>query len=130
MEEKNADVNQKTKNDTPLIRALFRNNELIVRDLIKWGADMNYKMPNTEFNMPLYAVMRGRAHLLDLMLKMGASMDYSVDKGHVAALLQMQSPEFLEVHFKHRRWRRLRNFLKLEDRIGTGTSTEQKKLMT
>lgn len=52
VEEKKADVNEKTKNDTPMIRALFRNNELLVRDLINWGADLNHKMPSLQFNMP------------------------------------------------------------------------------
>ena len=87
VEEMHADVNEVVRNQTPLERALFRNNELIVTDLLDWGADMNRTMYHTAFNMPLYAIMRGKPILLDMMLERGASMDYDVDRHHVAALL-------------------------------------------
>jgi len=108
VDEKKADVNLQIRNETPMQRALFRNNELLVKDLIDWGADMNHQMPHTAFNMPLYAIMREKPRLLDMMLAKGASMDYNIDRHHVRALLQMHNPEVEAVHFKHRRWRRLR----------------------
>ena len=41
-------------------------------------------------------------------------MDNEV-RPHVAALLENQSEKMVAVHFKHRRWRRLNSFLKLEE---------------
>lgn len=83
VEDKKADVNMKVRNESALQRALFRNNESIVKDLVDYGADMDQKMNHTEFNMPLYAIMRDSPRLLDLMLEKGASMEYKVDRGHV-----------------------------------------------
>ncbi len=40
----------------------------------------------------------------------------------------MSNEKIDAVHFKHRRWRRLRQWLHLEEQVGNGTSTAQKKL--
>ena len=46
-----------------------------MRDLISYGADMNYQVPQVNFSMPMFAVHRGHGRLLDVMLEAGASTD-------------------------------------------------------
>ena len=75
VEEKHADVNQQVKNESALQRAIFRNNEAIVKDLLDYGADMNKKMWHTEWTMPLFAIMRDKPRLLDMMLERGAQAE-------------------------------------------------------
>ena len=78
VEEKQADVNKQIKNDTPLIRAIFRNNELLVRDLINWGANLDHKISSLKYSMPQFAIYRDKPRLLDMMLEAGASLGCNV----------------------------------------------------
>ena len=116
IEEKHADVNQAANNgETPLQRAIFRNNEPILRDLLSYGANMEYLIPNMNMSLPIYAVMRGSSEMLDVMLEKGASMDYRINGKPVDDTLKKKEPAIAKVHLKHERWRRLRKFLKLEE---------------
>ena len=56
--EKGAPVNQVCKHETALLRAIYRNNELIVKDLLEFGADMEHRREVVNWNMPIEAVMR------------------------------------------------------------------------
>ena len=73
VQEKKADVNAVFTNETALQRAIYRNNEAILRDLIGFGADLNHLVPQINFNMTMYAVHRGKPRLLDAILEAGAS---------------------------------------------------------
>ena len=53
---------------------------------------MDEKMKNTSFTMPLYAIMREKPNLLEIMLQKGASLDFDVNRNHVQALLLMKDP--------------------------------------
>ena len=128
VDEKGANVNEMAKNETALQRAIFRNNDTIVRDLLGYGANVEHRIPNMNLTMPLFAIMRGQAKHLDLMLETGVSTKYEINSKPVTELLKQQDPEIEQVHFKHERWRRLRQFLKLEDQVGMGTSRAEKRL--
>ena len=59
--------------------AISRNNILLVKDLLEFGADIEHKQRYTNINMPLLAMMEGKVACLNLMLEEGASMDYKVN---------------------------------------------------
>ena len=101
VEEKHADVNLSVKNESALQRAIFRNNELIVKDLLDFGVDMNKKMFHTEWTMPLFAIMRDKPRLLDMMLERGASIEYDMTREHVRLLLVGKTKPIETVFFKH-----------------------------
>jgi len=113
-----------------LQRAIFRNNADITKKLLAHGADCEYRIPNIELNMPLYAIMRDNGSLLDLMLETGASTDYNINEKPVATKLKNMSKEIDLVHFKHERWRRLRKWLALEELFPTKTSTSKQDIPT
>ena len=108
-----ADPNQVCANETALQRAIFRNNTMLVSDLLEHGADMNHKQAVTEMNMPMMAIWRENSKCLDIMLEEGASMDYQINNKLVDDTLKWKPVSIGEVHMKHSRWRRLRKFLKL-----------------
>ena len=54
-----ADVNQYSKNETALHRAIFRNDLQICRDLIERGADIEAKINRSGINPSLYSIIRG-----------------------------------------------------------------------
>ena len=128
IEEKGADVNKLYKNETALQRAIFRNNELIVRDLLSFGANMEQRIPDLDFTMPVYAIVRENHRLLDIMLEMGGSSDYVVNGKPVDLAFKNRSQRIAEVHLKHDRWRRLRKWLKLEEQVGMGISRAESKI--
>ena len=78
--EKSANVNQICKNhETALMRAIFRNNELILRDLLEFGADMTHERKPMNWTMPMEALMRDKITLYDMMLEHGASFHHSIN---------------------------------------------------
>ena len=68
-----ADVNQYSKNETALHRAIFRNNLEICRDLIEHGANLEAKISRSGISPCLYCIIRGQPKMLDLLLESGAS---------------------------------------------------------
>ena len=129
IEEKKADVNKTHKNESALQRAIFRNNELIVRDLLSYGANFEHLMHHVNMNMPQYAIMRNKPKILDIMLEHGASMDYKINGKKIDEKVKNPDDTFRQVHFKHERWRQLRKMLKLEEQIGDGISAKQRQLI-
>ena len=79
MQEKGADVNKLSGNEFPTERVIVRNNEAILRDMIEYGADLNFKVPTINWTMPVCAIMRERPNLLDIMLENGIDMDYKIN---------------------------------------------------
>lgn len=79
LEEIHAPVNQECKNETALLRAIFRNNELIVRDLLDHGANMDHKRHRVGWNLVVEAVMREKLNLFDVMLEYGASLNFVIN---------------------------------------------------
>ena len=67
--------------------------------------------PPLSLTMPLYAIARKNDALLDVMLEMGAEMDYDTKRNSVRQVLSEATNKIHEVHFKHKRWRRLRQLL-------------------
>ena len=43
--------------------------------------------------MPLYAIIREKPNLLEIMLEKGASLDFDINRNHVQALLLMKDPK-------------------------------------
>ena len=80
-------------------------------------------------NMPMVAIWRENPACLNIMLEAGASMDYVINDKAVDKALKLKPVAIGSVHAKHSRWRRLREFLKLQKIIGTGTTTAQKKVI-
>lgn len=79
VEEKSADVNRDTRNgETPLQRAIFRNNEPIVEDLVKYGANINHRVRNSDISMTMYCIIRSQSNILDILIENGASMEYTI----------------------------------------------------
>ena len=66
-------------NEFPTERVIVRNNEAILRDMIEYGADLNFKVPTINWTMPVCAIMRERPNLLDIMLENGIDMDYKIN---------------------------------------------------
>ena len=120
--EKGAPVNQVCKHETALLRAIYRNNELIVKDLLELGADMEHRREVVNWNMPIEAVMRNRVTLFDVMLEHGASLEFKINGKIADAKLIEKGSAMDKVRIKHQRWRRLRQFLKLEEQVGTNTT--------
>ena len=58
-------------------------------------------IPHMNLNMPLYAIVRGKANLLDIMLESGASMEYSVNNTQVNMELIKKDQSINLVHLKH-----------------------------
>ena len=85
-----------------------------MRDLVEHGADMSHRQQVTEMNMPMVAIWRENSECLDVMLEEGASMDYEINSKLVDDALKWKPAKIGEVHMKHSRWRRLRQFLKLQ----------------
>ena len=127
VEEKGADVNMPSKNESPLQRAIFRNNEPIIKDLLAYGANVDFRVPNMHINMPMYCIIRDQPRLLDILLETGASMSYSIKGKPVDPDFTRKNPLITQVHAKHQRWRRLRKWLKLDEAVGPGISAVQKK---
>ena len=117
-----ANVNQVCANETALQRAIFRNNHMLVRDLIEHGANIEHKQAVTEMNMPMMAIWRENPGCLDIMLEEGAAMDYKINNKLVDETLKKKPVSIGEVHAKHSRWRRLRQFLKFKGCIETSTT--------
>mmetsp|Transcript_28915 Transcript_28915/g.35748 ORF Transcript_28915/g.35748 Transcript_28915/m.35748 type:complete len:209 (+) Transcript_28915:12-638(+) len=92
IEEKGAKVNETSRDGTALQRAIFRNNELLVSDLLAHGANVDYRVPNMNINMAMFALLRDQARVLDMMLETGASMDYTVNGKPVDDTLKRKSP--------------------------------------
>ena len=124
--EKGAPVNQVCKNETALLRAIFRNNEGIAKDLLDHGADYDYRTPPRNWTLLLEAIMRGKVKLFDLMLEYGAKLEFSINGKPIDP--QVMTREINLVRFKHERWRRLRHYLKLEGLVGTNTTQKQRKV--
>ena len=63
----------------------------------------------------MFAVHRGKPHLLDAILEAGASTEIKAN-GIVVIDQYVKSDKAIHaVHFKHERWRHLRKFLHLEE---------------
>ncbi len=77
------------------------------------GARLDYKYPTSGLTHALFAIVRGKPKLLNLLLEYGASMDYVVNGKVVQDHIKTCPYEIEQVHFKHQRWRRLRDYLKL-----------------
>ena len=92
--------------------------------MIEYGADLNFKVPTINWTMPVCAIMRERPNLLDIMLENGIDMDYKINGKQVSDDLLAKNKKLQEVQIKHKRWRNLRKFLKLEEQVGTGTTTK------
>ena len=107
-----ADVNQYCKNETALHRAIFRNDKGIIHDLIERGANMEAKISRSGITPCIYSIIRGQAKVLDLLLEMGASLDYKINSKVVNDELKRCESGISKVHFKHERWRRVRKLLK------------------
>lgn len=69
-----ADVNEYSKNETALHRAIFRNDEDICRDLILRGANVEARMHRSGITPALYSIIRSQPKLLDLLFECGASL--------------------------------------------------------
>ena len=76
VEEKKADVNFICGRETALQRAIFCNNEVIMKLLLSYGADTDYVIPDSPWSLSLYSIIRGKFNLLELMLQAGAKLDY------------------------------------------------------
>ena len=76
---------------------------------------MEYSIPNMNLNLLMYAILRGSSEMLNLMIEKGASMDYKINGKLVDDTLKRKDPSIAKVHMKHERWRRVRQFLKLEE---------------
>ena len=124
-----ADVNQGCKNEIPIQRAIFRNNNLILKDLLDSGAKIDVKMYKTPYDMPLYAIMRGNFGNLETMYESRDHKPIYIEAGEnaypaVKGLVQPFEQKIGEMHAKHSRWRRLREFLKLSKAIGNGFTAD------
>ena len=124
-----ADVNQTCKNENPLQRAIFRNNNLILKDLIDNGANIDVKMYKTPYDMPLYAIMRGNFGNLETMYESRDHKPIYIEAGEnaypsVKSLVLPYKEKLGEMHAKHARWSRLRSFLKLSKTIGNGVTND------
>ena len=64
-----ADVNETVKNETPILRALFRKNYRILRDLLDNGASIEGMMKNTKINIILYAILKEQFEAVEMMLE-------------------------------------------------------------
>ena len=113
-----ADVNLGNKNEIPIQRAIFRNNNLILKDLLDHGASIDVKMYKTPYDMPLYAIMRGNFGNLETMYEARDHRPIYYQAGlngyrAVIDLVKDITQKLGDLHVKHARWRRLREFLKL-----------------
>ena len=81
--------------------------------------------------MPLFAILRSRFESLDIMMETADHQPpkYDVNDEAVAQLLRGSEAKVGELHAKHDRWRRLRQFLKLQKNIGSGARGEQRKII-
>ena len=78
-----ADPNESCQGgETALQRAIYKNDYQICKDLLDKGARLDYKYPTSGLTHALFAIVRGKPKLLNLLLEYGASMDYVV-KGKV-----------------------------------------------
>ena len=92
--------------------------------MLRYGARMDYKIPHAEMDMAMYALHRGNANMLDILLEHGASMDYRINGRAVDNKLKWSSPKIARTHLKHERWRHIRKFLSLEEQVGQGTTKQ------
>ena len=69
--------------------------------MIEFGADFNHMIPHMNLNMPLYAIVRGKGNLLDIMLENGASMEYTVNNTQVDQEIIKKDDSINLVHLKH-----------------------------
>lgn len=77
LDELHADVNEIVGQECALQRAIFKNDdEHIVKLLLSHGANTDYRIPRTPWNLRLYSIVRGQFKLLDLMLEAGSAMTY------------------------------------------------------
>ena len=53
-----ADVNEEVNKETPIQRAIFRRNNVILKDLLDRGANMNVMMKNVPLNAVLFSILR------------------------------------------------------------------------
>lgn len=118
LNEMEADPNESCKGETALTRAIYRNDYQICKDLLDKGAKLDHVQPITGITPALYSIIRGKPKILNLLLEYGASMEYLVNGKVVNDSIKASPPEFDYVHFKHSRWRRIRNYLKLQTNLG------------
>ena len=117
-----ADVNQEQKQgETALQRAIYRNDLTIIHDLCTAGANLECQTYPAKINACLYAMLRKKPAILDLLLTNGASLDYYINRATIK--LDPQHPnrfktnqrtinEIIDnfaggeaIHAKHLRWR-------------------------
>ena len=71
-----ADVNEYSKSETALHRAIFRTDLQICRDLIDRGANIEAIMKHSDINPCIHSIIRSSTSILDLLLENGASLNY------------------------------------------------------
>ena len=64
-----ADVNEEVNKETPIQRAIFRRNNVILKDLLNHGANMNVMMKNVPLNATLFAMLREQSEAVEIMLE-------------------------------------------------------------
>ena len=88
LEDQKTDVNKVYGRETALQRAIYVNNEEIVKLLLLHGAQTEHRIPDSPWNLPIYSIIRGHFNLLDLMLEAGFNMEYGEQRDEVNQMVQ------------------------------------------
>ena len=129
-----ADVNKKLpNNESPIERAIFRKNNVILKDLLENGASIGGLAKNLPINIILYSILKEEFDAVEIMLEANDHQWPDLSKSSQSVkkeILEKRAGDQLgEISAKQERWVRLRQLLKLQQGIGKGTTAAQKKLI-